>query len=313
MRNFFEKKDYLEVDTPTLSTHLIPEPTIKNFESIYDDGYNNRRSMYLIPSPEVFMKELIGKGVGSVYQFSKCFRNSEQIGEIHNPEFTMLEYYSMDMDEQDSIQLTEQLLKETALPNAPDYIFKPFKKLTVNEAIYHYAEKIDLDNLQKPYLLREAAKKLGLASIPDNECWEDTFNRIFINFVEPNLPKDIPVLLDKYPQQIECLASRDGNYRKRWELYINGVEVANCYKEETNENVIDDYYRKEYTILSSERAITGEVIPDIDPNYPKIFSSDYPHCSGVAMGMDRLLMLEMNKKDIRGVILFPFSDMLVKN
>jgi len=313
IRSFLSQKDFLEADTPVLSTNLIPEPTIENFSTVFDNGYNKKRQLYMIPSPEVFIKQLISKNIGSVFEFSKCFRNAEQIGKIHNPEFTMLEYYTMDSDENDNIALTEEMIAKTAIPGTPDFVLAPFKKISVHDAMYTYAEKTDLDKLQNPAKLREKARSLGLPSIPSSESWEDTFNRIFINFVEPGLPKDRPIFLDRYPQQINCLAVREGNYRRRWELYIGGIEVANCYLEETDKEIISDYYRKEYAVLCSQRGITGTVIPDINPSFPDFFTSDYPKCSGVAMGMDRLLQLEMRKKDIGGVILFPFSDMILTN
>ena len=99
IRRFFLGRDYLEVFTPTLSTSLIPEPTIRNFETEFINEFMPRRKMYLIPSPEIFMKRMIAEGSPSIFQISQCFRNAEQLGTIHNPEFSMLEYYSLDFDE----------------------------------------------------------------------------------------------------------------------------------------------------------------------------------------------------------------------
>ncbi|HKL59153.1 MAG TPA: amino acid--tRNA ligase-related protein, partial [Sphaerochaeta sp.] len=106
IRTFFDQRGYLEVETPTLSPDLIPEPTIQNFATTFDNEFVGSRELYLIPSPEVYMKKLIADGFGSIYQIGHCFRNSEQIGRHHNPEFSMLEYYSVGMDESDSIGLT---------------------------------------------------------------------------------------------------------------------------------------------------------------------------------------------------------------
>ncbi len=305
IRSFFDKRDYLEVETPTLSPDLIPEATIDNFGTTFINEFEGSRELYMIPSPEVFMKRLIASGSGSIYQISKCFRNCEQIGDIHNPEFSMLEYYTVDFDEMDSIKLTEEFLKETALPNSPQSVLKPFEILSVHDAVAKYANGTDLDQLQNPKDLRNQAEKLGLL-IPGPESWDDTFNRIFINFVEPNLPKDHPVCLIDYPKQIECLAEQKGNYRRRWELYINGIEVANCYLEERNVQTVNDYYRKEYQKLTDNRYNTGKVIPDIDISFADIFAT-FPKCSGVAMGLDRLLMVETGKKNINDVLTFPFQ------
>ena len=308
VRSFFNQRDYVEVDTPSLSLDLIPEPTIENFGTRFDNEFIGSTDLYLIPSPEVYMKKLIAMGFGSVYQLSHCFRNSEQIGKIHNPEFSMLEYYTTGADEQDSIAITEELFAHIAPKNGADHLRPPFAHLTVEEAMKRYAN-IDLDQHQSQRTLASEARKLGLQVPEEKESWEETFNRIFLTFVEPNLPQDKPLVLDRYPAQIDCLAKRDGNYRKRWEMYIGGVEVANCYDEERNPEVVRSYYRKEYAKLVQKRTETGSVIPDADPDFADIFKN-FPQCSGVAIGMDRLLMLLMGKTDLRGVILFPLSGML---
>ncbi|MFA6845818.1 MAG: amino acid--tRNA ligase-related protein [Sphaerochaetaceae bacterium] len=308
MRHFFDSRSYLEVDTPTLSPDLIPEATIENFETTFFNEFIGSKSFYLVPSPEVFMKKLIAEGFGSIYQFSHCFRNAEQIGENHNPEFTMLEYYSVGLDEQDSITLTEELLRMTSPKGTDKALLPPFRHITVNEAMSEYAH-VDLDKCQRQPQLAEQCKRLGL-TVPDKpESWEDTFNRIFLTLVEPNLPQDRPLVLDRYPQQIECLAKRDGNYRKRWEMYMKGVEIANCYDEERDKEVVRSYYEKEYAKLIQRRSLSGSVIPDVDFSFAEYFT-DFPQCSGVAMGIDRLLMVQSGGHDLGALLLFPFSAML---
>ena len=308
MRSFFDERSYTEVDTPSLSPDLIPEPTIENFGTRFDNEFIGSLDMYLIPSPEVFMKKLIAAGFGSIYQFSHCFRNCEQIGKIHNPEFSMLEYYTVGADEQDSIEITAELFAKTALPNCPEHLLPPFNHLTVEEAMWRYAQ-VDLEKNQNQRNLANEARRLGLHLGTEPESWEDTFNRIFLTFVEPNLPQDRPLVLDRYPAQIECLAKREGNYRRRWEMYAGGIEIANCYDEEQEVAVLEAYYRQEYAKLIQQRSIKQTVIPDADPSFASLFAS-FPQCSGVALGMDRLLMLQLGKTSLEGVILFPISGML---
>lgn len=304
IRNFFLSRGYLEVETPTLSEDLIPEPTIDNFSTTFINEFCGSKELYMVPSPEVHMKRLIADGSPSIFQISKCFRNCEQIGNVHNPEFSMLEYYTLGFDENDSITLTEELLRQTALENAPVSVTAPWIKTSVRDAVLKYTG-LDLDKLQSTSDLRKAAEGLGMF-FSGPESWEDTFNRIFCNFVETSIPCDRPVLFTDYPKQIDCLAQEKGNYRRRWELYINGIEVANCYLEETDSEKVNSYYRKEYQRLVQERSANGRVIPDIDDNYFKIFRN-FPKCSGVAIGLDRLLMANMGTKDIKDVLLFPFS------
>jgi len=297
-RKFFDDRGYLEVETPVLSPDLIPESTIDCFGTTFINEFRGSSSLFMVPSPEVFIKKLIASGSGSVYEISKCFRNCEQIGTIHNPEFTMLEYYTMGFDEKDSIGLTMEYLKSLSLD-------RPLVQMTVREAVLKYTG-LDLDKLQSPALLRkEAVEKLGL-HIPGPESWDDTFNRIFCTFVETSIPGDSIVIFTDYPQQIKCLAKREGNYRRRWEMYIDGIEIANCYLEETDPDQVRSYYEEEAVKLASERSASERVIPDSDNGYYRYFEN-FPKCSGVAIGMDRLLMVLTGCKDIRETLLFPFS------
>ena len=308
IRAYFTQKGYLEVETPTLSPDLIPEATIDNFGTTFINEFRTSRELYMIPSPEIFIKKLLAEGSGSLFEISKCFRNCEQLGTIHNPEFSMLEYYTVDFDETDSIALTCDMLRETALEGCPKNVLEDFEILTVREAVRRYAEGLDLDELQNPRDLRRAATELGLI-IPGPESWDDTFNRIFINFVETSLSKDHPVCLTDYPRQIECLAEAKGNYRRRWELYIGGIEVANCYLEERDADVARDYYRTEYQKLLALRSDNEKTIPDVDDSFCEAIGN-LPKCSGVAMGLDRLLMLQTGAREIDDVLLFPLSNIL---
>ncbi len=191
IRTFFEDRSYTEVDTPILSPTLIPEATIENFSTRFENPFLPSKDLYLVPSPEIFMKQLIAEGIGSIYQISHCFRNSEQLGNIHNIEFSMLEYYTIGADEQDSITLTEDLVASLLSEDSPQDLKPPFRRMSVEEAMLTYAG-IDLKQHQRQSSLAKEAQRLGLSLPPGPESWEDTFNRIFLTFVEPNLPKTAP-------------------------------------------------------------------------------------------------------------------------
>ena len=124
IRKYFIDKDYLEVSTPTLSPYLIPEPTIKTFRTEFINPFMERTSLFMIPSPEIFMKKLLAAGSGSIFQISQCFRNAEQLGDVHNPEFTMLEYYTVDADEFVVNKLLDRgsLAATTIVTNVQDFI-----------------------------------------------------------------------------------------------------------------------------------------------------------------------------------------------
>ncbi|MCK5153512.1 MAG: elongation factor P--(R)-beta-lysine ligase [Spirochaetales bacterium] len=308
IRSFFHTKEYLEVETPILSPELIPESTIEIFETTFSSEFHGERQFYLIPSPEIFMKKLIAKGFGNIFQITKSFRNSEQIGKDHNPEFTILEWYTMDANYLDSIETTENLFLSLINEDTPTWFKPPFFKKSIKEIFIEYVS-IDLLKCQTKALIKSKAQNLGL-QIDKTDTWEDIFNRIFLNFIEPELPKDKPIVLYNYPKQIVCLAKeiKGTPWRERWELYVNGIELANCYSEETDSNKVKNTLETEYI----KKASTARVIPDIDSEYNLIFNKDFPECSGVALGIDRLIMLLTGASAIDGVILFPFSDMVKK-
>lgn len=306
IRSYFTEKDYLEVATPTLSPYLIPEPTIKVFSTLFSNEFVGEREFFLIPSPELYMKEMLASGSGSVFQISECFRNSEQLGDVHNPEFTMLEYYTVGADDSDSIALTIDMIRKTAIEEQKWLKNEPLI-LTVEEAMWRWAHT-DLIKAQDISFLREEAERLNLY-VPEDESWEDTFNRIFITYVEPGLPKDREVYLRDYPKQIDCLAKDypDRPYKKRWEMYIDGTEIANCYDEETDTARIKAYYKKEQKRLEDERRNTPDVISPSSPVFPNLV---IPQSSGVAIGLDRLLMVNLGLKEIAPLLAFPMCELL---
>ena len=165
----------------------------------------------------------------------------------------------------------------------------------------------DLDRCQDREVLIERARQLGQKPA-DDEAWDDVFNRIFITYVEPSLPRDRMVILTHYPAQIDCLAQKEeGPYRRRWELYISGIEVANCYTEETSSEVTKAYYEREHRALVESRKEGGMPIPPASLRFPTL---SIPPSSGVAIGLDRLLMCLTGKRDIREVLLFPCERIL---
>ncbi|MDR0402308.1 MAG: hypothetical protein LBH35_01820, partial [Treponema sp.] len=249
VRAFFDEKNYLETDTPLLSPDLIPESCLEVFRTELVRPRGSRvpgQELYLVPSPEIWMKKLIARHGVSMYQICKCFRNGEQEGRLHNPEFTMLEYYTMDADYLDSLSLTEELfgrlLEKFHVPagglsgpsgGGPN-LAPPFYRITVEEAFRRWAGFSLAETAAGGTPALEAeARRLGLDPLPGLDV-PALYDLIFIHAVENKLPKDRPVALMDYPGFVPCLAGEktgpDGTVsRERWELYINGIELANCY------------------------------------------------------------------------------------
>ncbi|MBN1409827.1 MAG: elongation factor P--(R)-beta-lysine ligase [Spirochaetales bacterium] len=308
IRFFFNSRNYLEVETPVLTPYLIPESAIEVFRTERRDPYGTEQDLFLCPSPELWMKRLIGMGFGDIFQISKCFRNSESIGKIHNPEFTMLEWYTNNADYVDSMSVMEHLLdhlkKRLNLPGSAG-LSGALERLSMREAFSRYL-KTDLDKLEDKGELVRFAGEIGVSTDPE-ESWEAIFNKIFLTYIERELPKDRPVILFDYPKKIRTLAreNEDSLYCERWELYISGLEIANCFTEERDYSKIRKFFESE----SVEKA--ASLVPHkIDPDFPELFIEDYPPCSGVALGVDRLFMAFYGLRSINQVILFSFPDIM---
>lgn len=306
VRSFFKQHNYLEVDTPLLSPDLIPESSIEIFKTEMINPYRENRNFYLIPSPEIWMKKLLSRGSGDIFQICRSFRNSEQSGNQHNPEFTMLEWYKTGYSYMDNICETENLFHTLIQKETPEHLKPPFVRMSMEEAFQNYGG-FSLEENYKKNQLKEMCTKLKI-DFDEEDSWEVLFNRIFLQLVEPALPQDKPLVLYNYPSRIKTLAKDlpGSIWSERWELYAGGMELANCFTEEKDQKKIKEYYLEEKTLKDSLSPVSHPV----DERYFEYFGPDFPDCSGVAMGMDRLIMLLTGEASIEGVILFPVSGIL---
>jgi lysyl-tRNA synthetase class 2 len=324
-RAFFDERNYLELDTPLLSPDLIPEACLEIFKTDYiapaHSVNKKNKELYLVPSPEIWMKKIIADKRVNVYQIAKCFRNCESTGSTHSSEFTMLEYYTMDVDYTGSLDLTEALFRHLLqnknllhYQNAEDLasLSPPFIRLTMEDAFKQYAGFSLIDAIEHT-TLEEHAHELGIDP-PAGTGEADLYNLIFIHCVEPNLPKEKPVALLDYPAIVPCLAqlntgtaNKAALTRQRWELYARGLETANCYSEETDPQQVKRFFIEEGKLKNA----TAQIKHCIDNDYWKIFAprkdpssgteKPFPRCSGVALGMDRLIMALTARKTIDAV------------
>ena len=308
VRSFFDNRNYLELDTPLLSPDLIPESCLEVFETkrLYPQGSKKEsRPLWLIPSPEIWMKKIIAQHRTNVYQICKCFRNGESTGHLHSCEFTMLEYYTMNADYMDSLTLTEELFAFLAQEVQPS-LRPPFERLTVAQAFERWAGFDLFAAAGEKGALEAHARRLGLDPPPGMET-AALYDLIFIHAVEPHLTTGKPVALLDYPAFVPCLARRSHNGKtrfcetvERWELYYNGIELANCFSEERDPQKVKDFFKAE----EEEKKRTSLIQHNVDHNYCKVFE-DFPRCSGVAMGLDRLIMALTGRSTIDGVLPFP--------
>ncbi|EFW36750.1 tRNA ligases class II (D, K and N) [Treponema phagedenis F0421] len=318
-RDFFIENNYLELDTPALAAALIPETCLEVFQTEAIQPFMPKESakkLFLVPSPEVFIKPVIAQTKRSVFQISKCYRNGESVGRIHSPEFTMLEYYTMNADYKDSIKITESFFcfiidkiknHPLASPEACNFFAEGFQLLTMEDAFIRYAgfSLAEQDSVKK---LAEQARRLDLASGTEfaHYGWDDLYELILVHCIEPALPKKRCVALMDYPAEVPCLAKNKAftiqtaegktvtrQVKERWEVYAGGIELANCYTEERDSDTVNRYFAEE-AALKEKTALVPH--PSVK-NFGDI-CAQMPPCSGVALGMDRLIALLAGRKTI---------------
>ena len=291
VRGFFEEAGFVEVETPLLAARLIPEPSIGIFATEQHHADGAARTLYLTPSPELWMKRLVAAGMPRVYQMARCFRNVEEQGAFHHREFTMLEWYAVDEDYGDALDRMERLLAALRAEIATggghepaDGTAPPVRRVEMAR-LWQDAVGVDPAGASGAELAALARR----LEIPTEaaDTWEQLFNRIFLTRIEPRIATHHPVAVLDYPARIPTLAATaaDGVHAQRWELYLGGVEVANCFQEETDRAALGK-------LLTSEarRQRTARVAPRPDLALAEAFGS-VAACSGVAVGIDRLYAL----------------------
>jgi lysyl-tRNA synthetase class 2 len=224
----------------------------------------------------------------------------------------MLEYYTMEADYRDSLALTEELFSRLLklCPQAGGTeLSPPFLRLTLEEAFARYAG-FSLFDAAEQGTLADEARKLGLSPPPDLDT-PALYDLIFVHVVEPSLPRDRAVALMDYPGFVPCLAQKTGDGRtvERWELYVRGIELANCYSDETDPEAIRRYFDREGRLKTQAALVPHAIDADYWKNFlPKANHPEgFPRCSGVAMGLDRLLMALAGRSTIDAVLPFPMS------
>ncbi len=284
IRDFFTDRFYLEVETPILCPCIIPESQI---DSVTSEG------RYLQASPELCMKRLLSKGFHKIFQICKCFRENER-GAIHLPELTLLEWYAKDntyLDLMDQCQgLITFIAERLNLDNQIKYQDKlitlnlPWQKLTVQQAFDRYSDKSLTDALS-----------------------DGSFDEIISFQIEPLLGNTTPCFLYNYPASLASLAKLlPGNpaYAQRFEFYIAGIELANGFTELIDPVEQKLRFEKENKILQSQKK---PAVP-----LPEKFLADLekmPDSAGIALGVDRLVMLFCNALSIDDVVSFTPEDL----
>lgn len=310
IRDFFYQENFHEVFTPVLVPALIPESYLEVFETFLRRRDGSCKKLYLIPSPEVSIKKLLVGGIGNCFEISRSFRNGEMDSRFHQPEFTLLEWYRVGANYEKIMEDCEKLiaylnlriknkkedLKITYQGREID-LTAPWERISVVQAFLKYAKVpySAIDNLEK---IRRVAVKKGY-SVKKEDSWEQLFHQIYLNEVEPHLGRGRPTVIYDYPKELAALAKikkTDPRFCERFEFYIGGLELGDCYTELTDWREQEERFKKELKKVS--------VVADSD--FLAALKTGLPDCAGIAVGVDRLVMLFADVVDIKETLPFPF-------
>ena len=280
LRRFFGERDFLEVETPA----RIPVPALELHIEAEPAGDH-----FLRTSPEFHMKRLLAAGYERIFQIGPCFRKGER-GALHNPEYTMLEWYRTGADYRDILADTQALVRAAAQAAAGSTAVKfrghridlaaEWQRLTVREAFQHAAG-------WDPLAYYDA----------------DRFNTDLVTKVEPSFPPDRPVVLMDYPAEAAAMSRLQSNnpeVAERWELYIGGVELANAFSELTD----PVEQRRRMAQWSRERSAAGRGTYALDEAFLAALEAGMPPAGGAALGVDRLVVVLAGADSLDDVLPF---------
>ena len=314
IRRFFDVRGFTEVETPLLVASPGTEPHLTAFETRYRDGCQDRR-LFMHPSPEHAMKRLLGAGFERIFQICKAFRH-EAAGALHHPEFTILEWYRAYADYEAIMADSEALVcaLATAINGGPRLrygdltvdVTPPWERLSVGEAFARYAGVEIGPDEDRDAFIRSAREK-GHLSVTREDDYASAYFKVFLDSVEGRLGRHRPTILVDYPAGMAALAKRKPeapHLAERFEIYIAGVELANGFTELNDPS--EQRVRFEAELL--ERRSNGAAAYPIDEAFLEAMEAGIPPAGGVAVGVDRLLMLLTGAKTIGDVIAFPLCE-----
>ena len=312
VRGWFEARDFVEVETPALQVSPGNEAHLHAFSTEAIAPSEARSPLYLRTSPEFAAKSLLAAGEPRIFEIARVWRNRER-GPLHHPEFTMLEWYRA-REPYETLMADCGAILALAAEAAGAKVMTwrgatadPFaepERLTLAEAFHRYAAIDLMAVLDDRDALAAAATGQGSRVAPD-DAWADIFSRVLVEKIEPRLGFGRPTILCEYPNSEAALARpkpADPRVAERFELYVCGVELANCFGELTDP--IEQRRRFEIEMAEKQR-IHGERYP-IDDDFLAALAA-MPPASGAALGLDRLVMLAAGAERIEQVLWAPVA------
>lgn len=315
IRRFFTSEGFLEVETPVAVPHPGMEPNLDPFraEVVRNDGA--RFPAGLITSPEYAMKKLLAGGLEKIFTITPVFRAGEPWSQNHNPEFSMIEWYRAQADYSAIMTDLERLVVACA-DNAGGTsvtfheksidLSAPWPRMTMAEAFSQHLS-MDLGRaIDDPEWFRAEAVACGVEPAA-TDSWDDIFFRLFLRDIEPHLGKERPVILYEYPRSMAALARiKPGKprYAERFEAYVGGFELCNAFSELNDATEQRARLEDERT----RRVAAGKHDFGIDAQFVEAVGL-MPESAGIALGIDRLVMLLTDAPSIKDVMFFPAQDL----
>lgn len=294
IRVFFEERNALEVETPSISRFPAVDLHLDSFSV---KGNVDSKPSYLITSPEYHMKRLLAAGSGSIFQICKAFRCDES-GSRHNPEFTILEWYREGWDHWQLMEEIDSLLQLILKTTPATYLsYKEAFKTQLGIDPLSFSAK-DFEGICRNKKANPPTDLLESSADRDEQL-----NYLMGLFIEPELGKHSPVFLHDYPASQANLArlyEEKPGYAMRFEVYYRGIELGNGFCELTD----PDIQKKRFEEENQARLAMGKDALSIDHHFMNALKAGMPECAGVAMGVDRMLMLALGIESLDGIVAF---------
>ena len=308
IREFFWKNQFQEVETPLLLRVPGQAPYLSPMKLVIQNDLGDPHNAHLHTSPEYTMKKMLAAGFGNIFSLCKTFRDRESFGGTHNPEFTMLEWYRVGGTMYDLMDDVEELFSELQENiqglGTGNRDLGSFERRSMKD-VWQETIDVNLDNYLTQPAMYELCKQRGY-EITDDESYEDLFYRIFLNEVEPSIFNlHSAIIIHHYPSPMAALAKLSDEfpgYAERFEVYVNGMEIANAFTELTD----SEEQLKRLQDEQQLRKKLGKDVYDIDMDFVEAVGQ-MPECAGIALGIDRLVQVLTGCQSIDDVLVLPAS------
>ncbi|TGM58777.1 amino acid--tRNA ligase-related protein [Leptospira adleri] len=288
VRNFFEERNYLEMDTPCLKAVPSMEPYLDPFKV---HSPSQKEQGFLITSPEYSLKEILSKGLERIYEITHTFRSGEEGSPFHSAEFLMLEFYTVGMKLEGLMDFCVEFLETLDLKfQSFGFQKSSIRRIAVEEAFLEYAgcgiSHNELDRVVKERRLT--------ANFNEGRAYEESFFLVFLNLVEANLPKGF-TFLHNYPPELAALSKIENGFARRFELYFGNLELGNAFQELTDPGEQHSRFRSEQNL---REALGKEIFP-IDSGLERALKVGIPSSCGISIGLDRLFLSILGGASLR--------------